>query len=258
MATVRLFVTCLVDVFRPEVGRAAVTVLERHGDRVECPLEQTCCGQFAFNAGYRHEAALLAKHFVEVFERDTTPIVALSGSCAAMVTHHYPDLLREAVIEERGSVKEAEGWAARAMAVGTQVVEFSQWLGQGSPDSALGTVGRQRLALHQGCHMRRILEETRQPKELLEQQGFEVVELEDSDQCCGFGGTYSMTEWRVSTALADAKLKAFQDAQAGGAAYLVSSDLGCLLHLAGRLRRLGTQDPTRHVAEVLAGEEDRP
>ncbi|MCY0878789.1 MAG: (Fe-S)-binding protein [Firmicutes bacterium] len=254
MARVRLFVTCMVDAFRPDVGRAAVAVLEQQGDEVDCPLGQTCCGQFAYNAGYRREAAQLARHFVEIFEQDSSPIVALSGSCAAMVIHHYPALLRETAIEERGAVLEAEGWAERARAVGSRVREFSQWLG-GRASAESPTAGvRGRVALHQGCHMRRILKEEQQPKALLEEAGYEVVELPDSDQCCGFGGTYSMTEWRVSTALADAKIAAFRRAEAEGASALVSADLGCLLHLGGRFRRLGAPDPTRHVAEILAAD----
>lgn len=245
METVRLFATCLVDAFRPEVGRAAVSVIEQRGVAVQFPSEQTCCGQFVFNAGYRSQAARLARHFVRVFERDDTPIVALSGSCAAMVRHEYPQLLADET-----SGEDAASWVAAARSVGEHVWELSQWVSahEGPGDPA---VPSQCVALHQGCHMRRVLGETAEPAALLQRHGIETRELADADQCCGFGGTYSLTEPAVSTALADAKIAALQEACRQGASGLVSADLGCLLHLEGRMRRLGQSLPVYHVAEVL-------
>lgn len=247
---VRLFATCLVDTFRPEVAIAAVHVLERNGVRVEFPEEQTCCGQFAFNAGYHHEAAMLARHFIEVFETSDSDIVALSGSCVAMVVHDYAQLVREDALAHGASEAESTAWEHRAQHTADRIWELTQWLIRQMDDSQSkdkSTV----MALHQGCHMRRVLKANTEPRAVLEHSGIDVMELEDADQCCGFGGTYSMTEWPVSTALADAKIGALLKAQDAGATALTSADLGCLLHLEGRLSRLNKIFPVMHVAEVL-------
>jgi L-lactate dehydrogenase complex protein LldE len=243
---VRLFVTCLIDAFRPDVGQAAVRVLEQAGATVEFPADQTCCGQFVYNAGYVSQAAVLARHFVSVFADARTPIVALSGSCAAMVIHDYPALVTTDVAAADGPA-----WAAAAQAVGGHVVEFSQWVAAQDLPPAGGAAPTQCLAWHQGCHMRRVLGETTEPAGVLRRQGIDVRELADADQCCGFGGTYSLTEWAVSTALADAKIAALDEAGRQGATGVVSADLGCLLHLQGRMRRRGQTWPVYHVAEVL-------
>ncbi|PSR22377.1 MAG: (Fe-S)-binding protein [Sulfobacillus acidophilus] len=244
--TVRLFATCLIDAFRPDVGQAAVQVLEQAGVEVQFPSSQTCCGQFVFNAGYRQQAAVLARHFVSVFQDESTPIVALSGSCAAMVVHEYPTLVIDGV-----AAGETASWAAAARAVGGHVVEFSQWVAAHLTPSGAAASAPRCLALHQGCHMRRVLGENAEPAQVLSRHGIEIQELVDADQCCGFGGTYSMTEWAVSTALGDAKIAALEEAGRRGAMGLVSADLGCLLHLQGRMRRRGLSWPVYHVAEVL-------
>ncbi len=256
MKKVRLFATCLVDAFRPAVAISAFHVLEDQGVHVDFPLEQTCCGQFAFNAGHHHEAALLAQHFLEVFQNEDSDIVALSGSCAAMVVHEYPRLVHDDVLAQGGLPSEAKDWEHRAIKVSERVVELSQWL-SGRIDEAPGGPSSV-MALHQGCHMRRVLKANAEPREVLQKSGIGIMELDDADQCCGFGGTYSMTEWPVSTALADAKIRALMKAQEQGASALTSADLGCLLHLEGRLSRLKKAFPVLHLAEVLDRANPRP
>jgi L-lactate dehydrogenase complex protein LldE len=235
---VRLFVTCLIDIFRPSTAQAAVRVLERRGATVAAPEEQTCCGQFAYNAGYRDEARAMALHFLDAFSKPgcNAPILALSGSCAAMVRDIYPELV---------------GDDARYPAVRAAVADLSEWLaahpGPSSPDARDPVP----VAFHTGCHMRRMLALTEEPFQVLGQVGVQARELRDADQCCGFGGTYAMAEPEVSTAMADAKLERLQEAQTDGVRALVGSDWGCLLHMAGRLSRLGREAPVLHLADLV-------
>ncbi len=252
MQPVYLFVTCMVDSFRPEGGIAAVRVLERRGAAVDFPADQTCCGQFSFNAGYHHEAAMLARHFVQVFEGSDGPIVALSGSCAAMVIHEYPSLIADDVVSTGGTTLEAANWKNRAVLVGNRVVELSQWIMRFTEEPSEIPNPVISSALHQGCHMRHLLKANVEPEAVLRQCGINPVALEDADQCCGFGGTYSITEWKVSTALADSKWDSVkQSAQDHQIACLTSADLGCLLHLDGRQSRLGEMFPVMYLAELI-------
>ncbi|MCL5971421.1 MAG: (Fe-S)-binding protein [Firmicutes bacterium] len=255
MKPVELFVTCMVDAFRPTAGIAAVRVLERRGAEVRFPQEQTCCGQFSYNGGYHHEAAQLARHFVAVFESSDHPIVALSGSCAAMVIHEYPSLIAEDVLSTGGSKEEAADWKHRAEQVGLRAIELSQWITQQRPEGAAASHDAKSatsVVLHQGCHMRRLLKANAEPEAALRQSGIQPLTVGDEDQCCGFGGTYSMTEWKVSTALADAKWDNIKKVvQEHAATCLTSADLGCLLHLEGRQSRLGETFPVLYLAEVI-------
>lgn len=178
--------------------------------------------------------------------------MALSGSCAAMVIHSYPALLAEDA-QERGEPEAAAArWRERAAAVAQRVWEWSQWVRDhvpplAGPKPAPGPV----VACHLGCHMRRLLKETQAPRAVLEDRGVAVREPVHAEECCGFGGTYSMTEPVVSTALADAKLTALDALRAEGAVCLTGADLGCLLHLEGRWRRRGVTFPVRYLAEVV-------
>lgn len=253
--TLQLFATCLIDLFRPQAAMAAVEVMERRGAAIEYPAAQTCCGQFSYNAGYHREAADLARHWVIVFEsalsRDPQGlVVALSGSCAAMVIKEYPALLYHDALDRGDSPVEAERWRDRAQQVGSRVVEFTQWMDriEAAPDPTAALFG---VAYHNGCHMRRMLGVTRAPESVLQNQGLEVVPLEDADQCCGFGGTYSMTEWEVSTAIADQKLQAVDRARKQGAQCLTSADYGCLAHLGGRLSRCQDFFSVVYIAELI-------
>ncbi len=254
--TLQLFATCLIDLFRPQAAIAAVEVMERRGSTVEFPAAQTCCGQFSYNAGYHREAADLARHWIAVFEAALNNdshgrIVALSGSCAAMIIKEYPLLLYRDALDRGDSAVEAKRWQERAERVGEQVIEFTEWLAQEKAANLPASLGIG-VVYHNGCHMRRMLGITTGPETVLQDYGFSVVPIEDADQCCGFGGTYSMTEWRVSTAVADQKLQALGKAREMGAQCLTSADFGCLGHLGGRLSRRRDPFPVVYIAELIA------
>lgn len=257
---VDLFPSCMVDLFRPQAAVAALRLLERRGLRVRFPWGQTCCGQFAFNAGHDREAAELGRRLVEAFEEpgDGVPVVALSGSCAAMVRAELPGLLEREARERGAGEAEARAWRERAERLAARVVELSHFLA--GPEAAQAREGEPapggpagaglRVAYHNGCHMRRLLGVEEAPLRLLRQEGFEPLEPPAADQCCGFGGLFSLVEPSLSAAMADAKLASLEEAREAGAVALVSADLGCLLHLGGRLRRRGDAFPVVHLAEA--------
>ncbi len=241
---VALFVPCFLNHLRPDVALATARVLRRLGLDVTVPPGQTCCGQPAWNTGAREAALLAARHFLHVFERaaldPATEIVCPSGSCAAMVIHHYPRLPLAA--EER---------ALHARLAG-RVWELSQFLVDrlGLPD--LGDLARpaRRVAVHRSCHALRLLGVDEQPRRILERvAGVELVELRRPRECCGFGGTFAVKLPEVSVRMADDKL---DDALSVGAEEIVGIDTSCLEHLAGRARRRGLEIRCLHLAEVLA------
>ncbi len=247
--TTALFVTCLVDQFFPEVGEAAVRLLEGCGRRVEFPAAQTCCGQPAFNMGHGGEARRLAKRMIEIFE-PYDEVVAPSGSCASMVRVHFPELLHD----------QAE-WRERAERLAAKVFELTEFLhrqgcvsfaplrGDDASDARLPC----RVAYHASCHLLRELGVREAPRELLRQvEGLELVELEGAEVCCGFGGAFSAKMPELSGAMLDAKLR---DAEASGATVLTATDCGCLMHLGGALERRRNDLEVRHIAEILAGED---
>jgi L-lactate dehydrogenase complex protein LldE len=240
---VQLFVTCIIDSLFPEVGEATVAVLERLGLTVEFPEAQTCCGQPGYNAGFRASARDLALRFLDVFEPSPAPIVTPSGSCAAMVIHGYPDLLRDDPVN-----------FARAQALAARTFEFSHFLvGVLGVDPA--TVGAAsaftgRVTFHTACHLTRGLRQGADGPRLLQAvPGAEVVPLPHADECCGFGGLFAVKHGEVSAAMLDKKLANVRDT---AAATLVSCDMSCLLHLEGGLRRDGAPVRCLHLAEVLA------
>lgn len=238
VVTVQLYVTCLVDGFAPQVGEAAVRLLEQAGCEVQFPLDQTCCGQPAFNAGFTEQAKRMAKHNVDVLAQTTGPIVVPSGSCADMLSHHVPHLLES---------------DQQAASVASRVKELSAFL---VDDLGLTQIGRSacdgcRVAYHPSCHGFRNLGITDQPKRLLGSQ-LELVELEDSDQCCGFGGLFAVELPEVSGAMLEAKLNAIEKA---GVDTVTATDVGCLMHMAGGAHRRGWSIDFRHWAELLTGDE---
>jgi L-lactate dehydrogenase complex protein LldE len=237
--TVQLFVTCLVDGFFPEVGKATVRLLENHGCTVEFPFDQTCCGQPALNAGYRDQATSMARVTVDVLDATTGPIVVPSGSCADMITHHLPDLLDgdPAAIRVAGRTRELTAFLVDEL--GLESIERS-----GSELS---------VALHHSCHGLRNLGLGSQAEQLLDRApGVERRRLEGADECCGFGGLFALELPEVSVAIMERKL---QNLEASGATTLVGGDVSCLMHLAGGLHRRGSPISVRHIAEVLAGED---
>ncbi len=241
---VGLFVTCLVDLFRPSVGLAAIKLIEAAGATVEVPSAQTCCGQPAYNCGDRKDAISIARQVVETFERFDY-VVAPSGSCAGMLRLHYPRLLAD-----------DPNFAERAAALAAKSYELTSFLvdvlGLTRVDAAFaGTV-----TYHDSCSALRELGERDAPRRLLASvRGLSLVELGDGEVCCGFGGAFSVKYPEISAAIADAKLN---DIFGTGAATVLSADLGCLLNIAGRLSRMGEEVEVRHVAEVLAGMTDEP
>ena len=230
--------TCLADMVAPSVARAARTVRERAGVEVVVPRRQTCCGQPGWSAGHPDQARPVARRALRAFAGDD-PVVVPSGSCAAMVRHGYPELFA-------GRPEEDE---ARRMAERT--VELSQFivregLDVGAPDGE----GRS-VTYHDSCHMLRILGERRSARAALEQvDGLELREMEGTEVCCGFGGTFSVNFPEVSGRLGQEKAR---NAAATGADELIACDLSCLMHIAGRARRTGVPLRVRHLAEVLAG-----
>jgi L-lactate dehydrogenase complex protein LldE len=232
---IALFVTCLVDELAPEVGVAAVRLLEAAGCRVVFPAAQSCCGQPALNTGEPEAAAVLARHLVEVFEPYDT-VVSPSGSCAATIRHWYPQLL--------------EGpWRARAEAVAARTHELSAYLVEVLGRTDLGARVDGSVTVHDACHGLRALGVKHGARRLLAAAGADISEMADPEMCCGFGGTFAAKHPEISVPLADDKLR---QASATGAGYLVACDSGCLLHLAGRRARTGVGPEPVHVAELLA------
>lgn len=231
---VALFATCLVDNLAPGVGVASVRLLEAAGCTVEFPAAQSCCGQPALNSGEPEAAALLARHFLDVFECYDA-IVSPSGSCAAMVGHWYPRL----VDDDRERVDRV---VARTHELSAYLVEV-----RGHVD--LGATLDTKVTMHDACHGLRLLGLKSAPRRLLEAAGATLVEMAEPELCCGFGGTFSEKHPEISGPIADDKLAG---AAASGADWLVAGDSGCLMHLEGRRRRSGVGPPGIHYAELLA------
>jgi len=242
MPRVALLVTCLVDVFRPSVGFAAVRLLEDAGCTVDVPV-QTCCGQPAWNSGARRDAAALARSVVDAFE-GYEHVVAPSGSCAGMLRRHYPELLAD-----------DPAWAGRARALALRTHELTSFLVDVLGVKSIPPQLRGPVAYHDSCSSLREMKVRDQPRALLAAAGISVTEMENRDVCCGFGGTFAVKYGDVSGEIARKKCAAIT---ATGAGTLVAGELGCLLHLAGRLKRDGSAIEVRHVAEVLAGMTDAP
>jgi len=235
---VQLFHTCLVNEIGPEVGMAAVRLLERLGHLVGVPLDQTCCGQPAYNAGFHDEARSAARHMLRVLSATEGVIVIPSGSCADMLVHQYELLFRD----------EAE-WREKAHALAGRCRELSQLLAEEWPRMPAGARLRARVAYHPSCHLLRGLGVRDAPLELLRAvEGVTLAEVEDQEECCGFGGLFSVKQPEISGRMLERKLAAVA---ASGADRLVSCDLGCLMHLAGGLRRQGVGLAVQHLAELL-------
>jgi L-lactate dehydrogenase complex protein LldE len=238
-----LFVTCLVDLFYPAVGLATVRLLERHGVQVTVPEGQTCCGLPLFNSGYHAEARRVARHAVERFAQ-AGHVVVPSGSCAWMVKAEYPHLFDG----DPSARAEAERLAARTF----ELSQFlTQVLGVGRGPAARRPAGR--ITYHDSCHLLRGLGESRGPRALLAGAGADVVELPGAEECCGFGGSFSVRLPDVSGAILRRKLEAIR---ATGADTVIACDAGCLMQIAGGLARAGDRVRARHLAEVLAETDD--
>ena len=241
---VGLFVTCLVDLSRPSVGFAAVKLLEDAGCRVEVPEAQTCCGQPAFNSGDKADAAAIARNVIAAF-KGFDFVVAPSGSCGGMIVKHYPELFEPgsadhaAAVELAGRTHELVSFLTRVMKVDRVEASFPA-----------------RATYHDSCSGLRELGIKAEPRRLLAGvEGFSLAEMTDAEVCCGFGGTFCVKYPGISDKMLEKKLKHIH---ATGADTLVAGDLGCLMNMAGKLKREGSPVKVRHIAEVLAGDTATP
>ncbi len=241
---VALFVTCLVDLFRPTVGFAAVKLLEDAGCSVEVPAAQTCCGQPAYNAGDRKDAAEIARQVIAVFEGYDFVVVP-SGSCGGMLSHHYPALLAD-----------DPTWAERAKAMAARTHELVSFLVDQRGMERVEASFAGEVTYHDSCSGLRELKIKAQPRRLLGSvEGLALKEMHDTEACCGFGGTFCVKYPDVSDKILSEKVKTIA---ASGAGTLLAGDMGCLLNMAGKLAREGSAVKARHVAEVLAGMAEGP
>jgi L-lactate dehydrogenase complex protein LldE len=241
---VGLFVTCLVDMMRPSIGFAAVKLLEDAGCSVEVPEAQTCCGQPAFNSGDRRDAMAIARNVIAAFKGYDYMVVP-SGSCGGMIVKHYPELFVEgstdhaAAVELAARTHELVSFLTRVLKVSKVAAKFAA-----------------RATYHDSCSGLRELGIRAEPRKLLASvEGLTLHEMADSDVCCGFGGTFCVKYPAISDKMLEKKLN---NIQSTGADTLVAGDLGCLMNMAGKLKRQGSTVKVRHVAEVLAGDMETP
>jgi L-lactate dehydrogenase complex protein LldE len=236
---VGLLVTCLVDAIRPQVGFAAIQLLEEASCTVEVPEAQTCCGQPAFNSGDTGSAAALARQVVEAFE-GYDHVVVPSGSCAGMIRLHY----QEALADDPAWAARAKALAAKTHEITVFLADVLNWRPEGRALNATGTY-------HDSCAGLRELEVFAQPRKLLAAvEGLEMRKLEGNNECCGFGGTFCVKYPAISNAIVEEKAAAIERT---GADILLAGDMGCLMNMAGKLSRRGSKVRAFHTVEVLAG-----
>jgi L-lactate dehydrogenase complex protein LldE len=240
---VALFVTCLVDFFRPSVGFASVKLLEDAGCIVDVP-QQSCCGQPAYNSGDRETARHLAAQVIDTFEPYDF-VVAPSGSCAGMLKVHYPELFHG-----------DPNWLPRAEAFADKTYELVSFLVDVLGVAKVDVVCESTVTYHDSCSGLRELGVRVAPRRLLGTvSGLTIKEMRDADVCCGFGGTFCVKYPDISNAIVGKKAA---NVTATGAEMLLAGDLGCLMNMAGKLQRDGSTIEVRHVAEVLAGMTTQP
>jgi L-lactate dehydrogenase complex protein LldE len=239
---VSLFITCLVDQLFPQVGEAMVTTLGRLGVDVSFNEAQTCCGQPAFNMGYRSDARRMAEHFIEVFENDKSDfLVAPSGSCTAMVRNYYRELFHR---------PEDKAWLKRLERARARLCEFSEFIVKELGVEDVGARFRGRVTYHDACHLLRELGINDEPRRLIRAvRDIEFVEMEAPDTCCGFGGTFSVKYSEISNAILQEKISRIERS---GVEYVVANDSSCLMQIDGGLRRARSCVKTMHLAELLA------
>ena len=234
----QLFVTCLVDSFYPQTGQAVVSILRRLGLSVEFQCDQTCCAQPLFNAGMHRDARPIAEHTLRIFEAASGDLVIPSGSCAHMLKHGYPELFADDPL-----------WLPRARALADRVFEFTEYLVDRLGVSDLGARWDGVLAYHPSCHTLRAMDIDRQPRLLLANvAGAQIVDLPEAEDCCGFGGIFSIEHPELSAELLKRKVA---NLEASGSPTLVAAESGCLMHVAGGLHRQKKAQRIVHIAEVL-------
>lgn len=233
---VSLFVTCLVDLFQGDIGKDVVEVLERLGCEIDFPEKQTCCGQPAYNSGYITDAKEAMKNMIEAFEHSEY-VVSPSGSCAGMLKD-YPDVFKGDPI-----------WEPRAQALADKTYEFTQFIVDVLNKENVGAKLKGRATYHPSCHMTRILGVKEAPMILLKNvEGLEFVPLPHKEDCCGFGGTFSVKMAEISEQMVDEKICHIEET---GADYLIGADAGCLMNIGGRSGRQGKPFKIMHIASVL-------
>jgi L-lactate dehydrogenase complex protein LldE len=243
---VSLFITCFNDTMFPQTGRATVELLERLGVAVDFPLEQTCCGQMHFNAGYAEETIPLVRRFVGAFG-DSEVVVSPSASCVGMVREYYPRVAELA--GDRRLQEEVEALRPR-------VLELTELLVDRLGVEDVGAFFPHRVTYHPTCHSLRMLQLGERPLRLLRAvRGIEVLALPGAEECCGFGGTFAIKNADTSTAILTDKIRTILDT---GAEICVSADNSCLMHIGGALSRQRAGVRPMHLAEVLAQTEKRP
>jgi len=236
---VGLFVTCLVDLVRPKIGFAAVQLLEGAGFDVEVPRAQTCCGQPAWNSGADRHASEIARSVIDAFE-PFEHVVVPSGSCAGMIRRHYPELFANDPV-----------YLPKARALAQKTHELVSFLVRVGKLERVNAKCPAKAGYHDSCSALREMGVHDEPRKLLASvEGLTLCELKESQICCGFGGLFSVKYPEISERMADDKLA---DVLASGADTLVGPDLGCLLHLKGRLEKTGQTLRVQHIAEILAG-----
>jgi L-lactate dehydrogenase complex protein LldE len=241
---VSLFIPCLVEHFLPEVGEATVRILVRAGMEVRYPEAQTCCGQMQFKTGHQREARSMARHFLRVF-KDAEAVVAPSGSCVAMVRHHYRTLFRDDAL-----------WLPRAEALGRRTFELTEFLVDVLGIVELGAEWSGKGVYHDSCQVSRSLGVREQPRLLLSRvRGLEMVEMEHQETCCGFGGVFSLEFPGVSEKMTGDKVAAVVKS---GAGFVISAEPSCLLNIGGYLDKTGGPVKALHIAEVLAHQAGEP
>jgi L-lactate dehydrogenase complex protein LldE len=235
---VSIFVTCIVDQVFPDVGMSMATVLERIGYTIDFREAQTCCGQPAFNSGFRSEARKVALHFLDVF-RDAEYIVVPSGSCTSMIAHHFAELFQNDAVR-----------LAEVHQLESRVWEFSRFLLEVAKVENVGAQLNAVATYHDSCHALRELKIKAGPRQLLANvKGLELREMDIAEECCGFGGTFSVKFAEVSGGMARTKIESIRRT---GADLVVSIDSSCLMQLQGAIHRAGLPIRTMHLAEVLA------
>ncbi len=236
--TVTLFVQCLVDGMYPQVGHAMVQLFENLNIPVDIPLNQTCCGQPAFNSGYRKQAKIAAKRFIEIFETAEV-IVCPSGSCVDMVKHQYPSLFES-----------DSPWRERAKKVSQKIFEFTEYLVDILEVEDVKSRFKGRVTYHDSCHLLRNLGVGDQPRKLMNNiKDLQLVEMKNSEKCCGFGGTFAVKYPDISTAILEEKVDSIIATDVDA---VVGCDISCLMNIQGMLSRRNSQIKILHIAQVLA------
>ena len=238
MTTVQLYITCLTDSFFPQTGQSVVDILHRLGIGVDFAREQTCCGQPQFNAGLRKDARAIAEHTIKIFENVKGDIVTPSGSCAHHFRHNYLELFEDDSI-----------WLPRAKALSERVYEFTEYLVDKINVTDVGATWNGTLTYHPSCHTLRGINVDKQPRALLANvHGATLVDLPNSQECCGFGGVMSVEHPELSAEWLKRKISNFESTNSPT---LVVTDAGCLMHIAGGLSRQKKSQRVLHIAEVL-------